>query len=57
VALTLTRTRLDNGGGGGGPAPGIVTQYGLNGVDIDYEGSSLSLNAGDLDFRAPTSRR
>lgn len=33
---------------------GIVTQYGLNGVDIDFEGSSLSLNAGDLDFRAPT---
>ncbi len=33
---------------------GIVTQYGLNGVDIDFEGSSLSLNAGDLDFRSPT---
>ncbi|HEY0687289.1 MAG TPA: glycosyl hydrolase family 18 protein [Steroidobacter sp.] len=32
----------------------IVTQYGLNGVDIDFEGSSLSLNAGDLDFRSPT---
>ncbi len=32
----------------------IVTLYGLNGVDIDFEGSSLSLNAGDLDFRSPT---
>jgi chitinase len=32
----------------------IITLYGLNGVDIDFEGSSLSLNAGDLDFRAPT---
>lgn len=33
---------------------GIVNQYGLNGIDIDFEGSSLSLNAGDLDFRSPT---
>jgi len=33
---------------------GIVTQYGLNGIDVDFEGSSLSLNAGDLDFRSPT---
>jgi chitinase len=33
---------------------GIVTQYGLNGIDVDFEGSSLSLNAGDVDFRNPT---
>ena len=32
----------------------IVTQYGLNGIDVDFEGSSLSLNAGDVDFRNPT---
>lgn len=33
---------------------GIVTQYGLNGIDVDFEGSSLSLNGGDVDFRNPT---
>lgn len=33
---------------------GIVTQYGFNGIDVDFEGSSLSLNAGDVDFRSPT---
>ena len=33
---------------------GIVTQYGLNGIDVDFEGSSVTLNAGDLDFRNPT---
>jgi chitinase len=33
---------------------GIVNQYGLNGIDIDFEGSSVALNAGDLDFRTPT---
>jgi len=32
----------------------IVTQYGLNGIDVDFEGSSVTLNAGDLDFRNPT---
>jgi chitinase len=32
----------------------IVTQYGLNGIDVDFEGSSLSLDAGDVDFRNPT---
>lgn len=33
---------------------GIVTQYGLNGIDVDFEGSSVTLNGGDLDFRNPT---
>jgi chitinase len=33
---------------------GIVTQYGLNGIDVDFEGSSVTLNSGDLDFRNPT---
>ena len=33
---------------------GIVNQYGLSGIDIDLEGSSVALNAGDLDFRNPT---
>ncbi|MEO9967239.1 MAG: glycosyl hydrolase family 18 protein [Reichenbachiella sp.] len=33
----------------------IITEYGFDGLDIDLEGSSLSLNAGDSDFRNPTS--
>lgn len=33
---------------------GIVTRYGLNGIDVDFEGSSVTLDAGDLDFRNPT---
>lgn len=33
---------------------GIINQYGLNGIDVDFEGSSVALNAGDLDFRNPT---
>jgi chitinase len=33
---------------------GLIRQYGLNGIDIDLEGGSLSLNPGDLDFRNPT---
>ncbi|MBB5868875.1 chitinase [Allocatelliglobosispora scoriae] len=32
----------------------IIDRYGLNGLDIDFEGHSLSLNAGDGDFRNPT---
>ncbi|MFB8101273.1 MULTISPECIES: chitinase [unclassified Streptomyces] len=33
----------------------IIDTYGLNGLDIDFEGHSLSLNTGDTDFRSPTS--
>ncbi|WP_103338381.1 chitinase [Amycolatopsis sp. CA-126428] len=33
---------------------GIIDKYGLNGLDVDFEGHSLSLNAGDTDFRNPT---
>ncbi|WP_422359164.1 Ig-like domain-containing protein [Reichenbachiella sp.] len=33
----------------------IITEYGFDGLDIDLEGSSLSLDAGDSDFRNPTS--
>ncbi|MFD6534662.1 chitinase [Streptomyces sp. NPDC060184] len=32
----------------------IIDTYGLNGLDIDFEGHSLSLNTGDTDFRSPT---
>ncbi|MFF2524636.1 chitinase [Streptomyces liangshanensis] len=32
----------------------IIDEYGLNGLDIDFEGHSLSLNTGDNDFRNPT---
>jgi chitinase len=32
----------------------IIDKYGLDGIDIDFEGHSLSLNAGDTDFRNPT---
>ncbi|WP_092380342.1 chitinase [Micromonospora phaseoli] len=32
----------------------IVDRYGLNGLDIDFEGHSLYLNAGDTDFRNPS---
>ncbi|MGW7365321.1 chitinase [Streptomyces sp. NPDC054841] len=32
----------------------IIDEYGLDGLDIDFEGHSLSLNAGDTDFRNPT---
>lgn len=35
-------------------ASAIIDRYGLNGVDIDFEGHSLSLNQGDRDFRNPT---
>ncbi|WP_131738476.1 chitinase [Actinomadura roseirufa] len=32
----------------------IIDRYGLDGLDVDFEGHSLSLNAGDTDFRNPT---
>lgn len=32
----------------------IVQTYGFNGIDIDLEGSSLTLGAGDTDFKNPT---
>jgi chitinase len=32
----------------------IIDRYGLDGLDIDFEGHSLTLNAGDNDFRSPT---
>jgi chitinase len=32
----------------------IIDKYGLNGLDVDFEGHSLSLNPGDTDFRNPT---
>ncbi|MET9955700.1 glycosyl hydrolase family 18 protein [Streptomyces sp. NPDC006339] len=33
----------------------IIDEYGLDGLDIDFEGHSLSLQTGDTDFRHPTS--
>ena len=35
-------------------ASAIIDRYGLDGIDIDFEGHSLSLDAGDRDFRHPT---
>ena len=35
-------------------ASAIIDRYSLDGIDIDFEGHSLSLNAGDRDFRNPT---
>ena len=32
----------------------IVTQYGFDGVDLDFESPSLVLDPGDVDFRHPT---
>ncbi|MQA27093.1 MAG: chitinase [Micromonosporaceae bacterium] len=32
----------------------VIDRYGLDGLDIDFEGHSLYLNAGDTDFRNPT---
>jgi chitinase len=32
----------------------IIDRYGLDGLDVDFEGHSLSLNTGDTDFRNPT---
>ncbi|NLU69922.1 chitinase [Streptomyces sp. HNM0574] len=34
---------------------GIIDKYGLDGVDIDFEGHSLSLDQGDTDFKNPKS--
>lgn len=33
----------------------IIDEYGLDGLDIDFEGNSLALDDGDTDFRNPTS--
>ncbi len=33
----------------------IIDRYGLDGLDVDFEGHSLSLSASDTDFRNPTS--
>jgi chitinase len=32
----------------------IISTYGFDGMDLDLEGSSLSLNGGDTNFRSPT---
>jgi chitinase len=32
----------------------IIDKFGLDGVDVDFEGHSLSLNTGDTDFKNPT---
>ena len=32
----------------------IVTDYGFDGIDVDFESPSLSIAAGDTDFRNPT---
>lgn len=32
----------------------LIDTYGFDGMDLDLEGSSLSLNGGDTDFRNPT---
>jgi len=32
----------------------IIDRYGLDGLDIDFEGHSLFLNTGDTDFKNPT---
>jgi chitinase len=32
----------------------IIDRWGLNGLDVDFEGHSLSLNTGDTDFKNPT---
>lgn len=36
---------------------GLISEYGFDGLDIDLEGQSLYLEAGDSDFRNPTSAR
>ncbi len=33
---------------------GIIDKYGFDGLDVDFEGHSLYLNAGDSDFKNPT---
>jgi chitinase len=32
----------------------IIDKWGLNGLDVDFEGHSLTLNTGDTDFKNPT---
>ena len=32
----------------------IVTEFGLDGIDIDFESPSLSIDPGDTDFKHPT---
>ncbi|ADO73088.1 fibronectin type III domain-containing protein [Stigmatella aurantiaca] len=32
----------------------LISTYGFDGMDLDLEGSSLSLNGGDTNFRSPT---
>jgi chitinase len=32
----------------------IIDRWGLNGLDVDFEGHSLTLNTGDTDFKNPT---
>jgi chitinase len=32
----------------------IVSEYGFDGIDIDFESPSLSIDAGDTDFKRPT---
>jgi chitinase len=32
----------------------IITEYGFDGIDIDFESPSLSIDRGDTDFRHPT---
>ncbi|NOK14322.1 chitinase, partial [Corallococcus exercitus] len=36
---------------------GLINTYGFDGLDLDLEGASLSLNGGDTDFRNPTTPR
>jgi chitinase len=37
-----------------GSVTSIVNKFGFDGVDIDFEGSSLTLNPSDTDFKNPT---
>ncbi|MBO0798987.1 MAG: chitinase, partial [Blastocatellia bacterium] len=32
----------------------LINQYGFNGIDVDFEGGSVTLDAGDTDFKNPT---
>ncbi|MFC5884759.1 glycosyl hydrolase family 18 protein [Kitasatospora sp. CM 4170] len=38
-----------------GSVSAIIDKWGLDGLDIDFEGHSLSLQTGDTDFKNPTS--
>jgi chitinase len=37
-----------------GSVTSIINKFGLDGIDIDFEGSSLTLNPNDTDFKNPT---